>query len=173
MSAISAIGVMLGVLTGIVALCFGAGWLEKNFPSEKYDERQKTVRGRGYRLSFWVGTLYMLAAMAVMIRQVEGEKTVEPYLLVFFGVIIQAMVFHVYCLINQAALPFSEKPVVPLIGYTFLGIMNLVSFRNTVARRPLTLVGQGTAGWSSLVVTFAWFVFALMYLIQLLRREKE
>ena len=115
----------------------------------------------------------MLVAVAIMLRQVYGEKTVEPYLLVFFGVVIQAMVFHVYCLINHAALPFSEKPIMPLVSYTLLGIMNLFSFRNTVARWPLTLVGHGTAGWSSLVVTFVWFVLAFMYLVQLLRREKE
>ena len=173
MSGISVIGIMLLILAGIVLTCLAACWMEKNFPSEKFDERQKGVRGRGYRLAFWVGVIYMLMILIILIGQVDGEEKVEPYLLVFYGFFIQAMVFHVYCLINHAALPFSEKPIVPFLGYTILGIMNLASFRNTVARWPLSLVGHGTTAWTSLVVMFSWFSLAFMYLIQLLRREKE
>lgn len=173
MSVLNACIIMGLVLLGIVLLCFGVAWLEKNFPTEKYDERQQLVRGRGYRLSFFVGILFMLVAMAFMVYQVDGEKTVEPFLLVYFCLIIQAMVFHVYCLINHAALPFSEKPVVPLICYTFIGVMDLFSFRNAVSIWPLTLVGHGTTGWNSLVQMFFWFSLAFMYLIQVLRREKE
>ena len=173
MSIKSAIVFMFAVLVGIVLLCFGAVWLEKNFPGEKFDERQKTVRGRAYRLSFFVGILFMLVAMSLMVYQVDNEKTVEPYLLVYFGLMLQAMVFHVYCLLNHAALPFSERPVVPIICYTLIGLMDVSAFINAVERWPLTFVGHGTTGWNSLVQIFFWFSMAFLHLLQLLRREKE
>ena len=173
MSIISVIGIMLAVLAGIVLLCLGVTRMEKTAKNSEYDERQQLVRGRGYRLAFFVGILFMLVAMSFMVYQVDGEKTVEPYLLVYFGLMLQAMVFHVYCLLNHAALPFSERPVVPIICYTLIGLMDVSAFINAVERWPLTFVGHGTTGWNSLVQIFFWFSMAFLHLLQLLRREKE
>ena len=173
MSVLTAFIIMGLVLLGIVLLCFGAVWMEKNFTTERYDERQQLARMRGYRLSFFVGILFMLVAMSFMVYQVDSEKTVEPYLLVYFGLMLQATVFHFYCLLNHAALPFSEKPVVPIVCYAFIGLMDFFAFKNAVERWPLTFVGHGTTGWNSLVQMFFWFSLAAMYLIQVLRREKE
>ena len=173
MSIISVIGIMLAVLAGIVLLCLGVTRMEKTAKSSEYDERQQLVRGRGYRLAFFVGILFMLVAMSFMVYQVDGEKTVEPYLLVYFGLILQATVFHVYCLLNHAALPFSEKPGFSIVCYAFIGLMDFFAFKNAVGRWPLTFVGHGTTGWNSLVQMFFWFSLSAMHLIQLLRREKE
>lgn len=173
MSIASAVIIMGLVLLGIVLMCMGVTRLEKTAKSSEYDERQQLVRGRGYRLSFFVGILFMLVAMSFMVYQVDGEKTVEPYLLVYFGLMLQATVFHVYCLLNHAALPFSEKPVTPIVCYAFIGLMDFFAFKNAVERWPLTFVGHGTTGWNSLVQMFFWFSLSAMYLIQLLRREKD
>ena len=173
MSVISIIGIMLAVLVGIVLLCLGAVWLEKNFPSKKYDERQKAVQGRGYRLAFYVGVVYMLVMMPILVGQVDGEKNVDPYILVFVGFMLQWMVFNVYCLLNHAALPLSEKPMVMILGYLVLGGFNLISYLTTISRWPLSSVGYGTAGMTELLCMFFWFSMAFLHLIQLIRREKE
>ena len=173
MSTISVIGAMLLVLVGIFLLCLGAVWVEKNFPSEKFDERQKAVRGRAYRLSFWVGFVYMLCMIPILVGQVDGEKTVEPYLLMFGGFVIQNLVFHVYCLINHSVLPLSQKPVVMILGYLVMGATWLLNYRNCVRRAPLSLVGHGSDGWLYLIMAVTFLSMALMHLIQLLRREKE
>ena len=34
-------GIILGVLAAVVLLCFASIWLEKNHPSDDYDERQR------------------------------------------------------------------------------------------------------------------------------------
>ena len=110
MSIISVIGIMLAVLAGIVLLCLAVTRMEKTAKSSEYDERQQLVRGRGHRLVNMVGFAYMLLILPELIRQVEGEKNVEAYLLVFGGFMLLTVVFHVYCFINHAAMPLSSKP---------------------------------------------------------------
>jgi hypothetical protein len=173
MSIISVIGTMLLVLVFIFLLCLGAVWMEKSFPSEKFDERQKAVRGRAYRLSFWVQFGYMLCMIPVLVGQVDGEKLVEPYLLMFGGFALQNLVFHVYCLINHSALPMSQKPLFTALGFLLCGILWLCSSYNAQQHNPLALVGHGSDGWTYLMVAFTFLSMALMHLIQLLRREKE
>lgn len=173
MSMISAICIMGLVLVGIVLLCLGVTRMEKTAKSSEYDERQQLIRGRGYRLATWVGEIYFVVVMCVMIGQVDGEKTVEPWLLVFLGLQIQNLVFHAYCLLNQAALPLSGKPVSTILSYCMSGAISLFGFRSSLARDPLSFVGHGSAGWVFVMTSFFFFSLALMHLIQLLRREKE
>ena len=173
MSVLTAIIIMGSVLLGIVLLCFGATWLEKQKKSDVFDERQQLVRGRGYGLAFLVGLVCLLVILTVLVGQVDGKKTVEPYLLVFASFMIQGLVFHVYCLINQAVLPFSSKPALMILVYLFNGIVQILPYRNSVKENPLSFVGHGSAGWIWLIAAFSFFSLALMHLIQLLRREKE
>lgn len=170
---ISAIGVMILVLFGIVLLCMGVTRMEKTARSSEYDERQQLVRGRGYRLAFWVGFVYLLITIPLLVGYTEGRKRVEPYLLVFCGFMLQNLVFHVYCLMNHAALPMSQNSLVTGLGFLVVGILWLGSSYNAQQRNPLALVGYGSDGWMYLIVAFNFFSLALMHLIPLLRREKE
>ena len=82
------------IFAGILLFCLAVLWLQKRFPSKEFDERQQVSRGKAGELGLLVGVVYFLAIMPVMIGQVDGKKTIEPYLLVFFGV----MVTHDYTL---------------------------------------------------------------------------
>ena len=173
MSIISVICIMLAVLSGIVLLCLGVTKMEKTAKSSEYDERQQLVRGRGYRLAYWVGFLYLVVALPVLIGQVEGQKKVEPYLLIFGGFLLQNLVFHVYCLLNHADLPLMKKPLSTAVGFFVSSILWMGASYNAQQRNPLSLVGYGSDGWMYLLIAFTFLSTALMYLIQALRREKE
>jgi len=173
MSIISVIGIMFAVLAGIVLLCLAVTRMEKTAKSSEYDERQQLVRGRGYRLAFWVGFVYLLVSVPMLVGYTEGQKMVEPYLLVLCGVMLQNLVFHTYCLLNHAALPLSQKPLFTALGFFLCGILWLGSSYNAQQRNPLSLVGYGSDGWMYLMVAFTFCAMGLMHLIQLLRREKE
>ena len=172
MSIISVTGIMLAVLAGIVLLCLAVSRMEKTAKSGEFDERQQLVRGRGYRLAYWVGSAYLLVSIPMLVGYTEGQKTVEPYLLVLCGFMLQNLVFHVYCLLNHAR-PMSRKPLFTALGFLVCGFLWLSSSYNAQKRNPLSLVGYGSDGWMCLIVAFAFFAMGLMHLIQLLRREKE
>lgn len=160
----------LGVLSTLVLICAAVIFLERKYPSEKYDERQKIARGNAYRVSFWVGAVYYLAVIAILIQQVDSPKTVEPYLLIFCGFVLQVMVMHIYCIFTHAALPLSEKPGVAVVSYLVCGVLYLVT--NDFSA-PLTFVGYESRRWTGLWLCVSFFALGVMHIISLLRREKE
>ena len=173
MSVFFAVGMILMVLACIVLLCFGAVWMEKRYPVEEYDERQKAARGRGYRLSSWTGILYYTFVALVLIRQVVGEKTVEPWLLVVIGILLQALVLHTYALLSHAALPVSGRPLLMVFSHLFCGILQFITFSMHREQYSMSLVGYGTSAWIFLIAGIGFFYLAALYLIQYLRDRKE
>ena len=166
----NAILCLLAILLALVLLCAAVIFLERKFPSKKFDERQKAARGSAYRLSFLVGTVYYLVVLAVLLRQEHGPQTVAPYLLVFGGLELQVMVTHIYCILTHAAMPLSEKPGAAVAGYLFCGLLYLTMCDYT---KPMPLVGAGSEAWVWLATMLSFFALAVMHIISLLRREKE
>ena len=173
MSVISVIGVMLAALGCVVLFCFGATWLEKQKHGDFYDERQLVVRGRAYELAFKVSEFCFLPMIALFVYQVDGEKIVEPYLAVIACFAIKSLVFHTYCMMNHAALPVSQKPFINFVGFLVMGALTLWGFFRYVEDCPLPLVGYGSWGVAQLLFAVYLFYVALMYLLQVPRREKE
>ena len=164
---------IVGVLVFVITLCAITVWMEKRFPSKEYDERQKIAKGRGYRLSFWVGMVYFLVVAIVLIGQVDGEKRVEPYLLVMIGLMLQAMVDHTYCLLTHSALPLSQNRVVTVFGYVVCGTLQLVQFRILSKRGGLALVGHGSSPWICLIAGCCFFYLTVLHVIQALMERKD
>ena len=176
----TAIVITLSALIGIVLLCLAAIWLEKKFPGKKFDEMQTISRLKGYRLAFLVGFLYYLATVPILIGQVDGEKTIEPYLLVTIGFLLQMMVCHTYSLLTHSALPLGDNPLVAIGGNAFIGFTQLLIFRNGLDDYQfhqipfqLTLVGRSSILWFHLVFAICFFYIALLNAISLIRDRKE
>ena len=170
MSVMNAILMTIGALAMILIFCAVVIAVERKFPSERYDERQKQARGNSYRLSFWTGTVYYLAVMAYLTFQIGEELLIEPFLLIFVGLLLQVMVAHFYSILTHAALPLSEKPGIAVLSYLFCGILQLTSYDYS---QPIPLVGQGSQKWVLLLAGVSFLTLALLHLISILRREKE
>ena len=173
MSLLKVTGAILAVLAGIVLLCLGVIWLERKFPSKEYDERQKQAQGRASRLGMITGLIYFMVVTAVLIRQVEEPKTVEPYLLVFIGVLLMVMVDHTYCFLTHSTLPLSQKPMTSIVCYAVCGMIQLLYIWEALDRFPLALVGRGSAGWIHLLTGISFLYLSLIHLIQYLRDRRE
>ena len=176
----TAIVITLSALIGIVLLCLAAIWLEKKFPGKKFDEMQTISRLKGYRLAFLVGFLYYLAIVPILIGQVDGVKTIEPYLLVTIGFLLQMMVCHTYALLTHSALPLGDNPLVAIGGNAFIGFTQLLIFRNGLDDYQfhqipfqLTLIGRSSILWFHLVFAICFFYIALLNAISLIRDRKE
>ena len=158
----------IGVLLALVLLCAVVIFMERKYPSENYDERQKQSRGRAYRLSFWVGLIYYFTVMCIMIF--DEIASVEPYLLLFFGFVLQIMVLHIYSVMTHAAVPLSEKPGVAIVSYLVAGVLNLLM--NDYSK-PIPLVGERSIAAIRPVLGILGLALAAMHLIQYLRDRKE
>ena len=174
MTLTSAILWSLLALAAVVLLCFSASWLEKQKHETEFDERQIMARLQASNLSQWVGLTYFFISMMVMIHQVDNPKTVEPFLLVYFGFFLMLTVYETYCIIHQASVPLSRKPVSLIISMILSGIISFWCVTITMKKDgPLTLTGHGTSGWIYLVPGMFSFYTAVLMTIQHLRRNKE
>lgn len=173
MTVLQILFIMLGILLGIVLLCLGVIYLEKKAPAKNYDERQLSARARAHRLSFWVGYAYFLAVVIILMGQIDGEKKVEPFLLVFAGLILQALVLHTYSILSDAALPLSERPLYPITCFTFVGCLQLTQFCNQLRWGIPGLTGRGAADWVCLMTGISFLYLSVLHLIQWLRGRKE
>ena len=172
MSKWNAVLLLLGILALLVAVCLGAVWLERRFPGKRYDERQMAARGRAWRFSGIVGTVYYLLVFAYFLRcDSRGSFEIAPYLLMCGGIAISSLSFQIYCLLTHASLPLGDKPFRNAITAAALAVMSF-------ARRGPDLPGFVQEGWGSdfwvrLIVTVFWACMALIYLIDWLREARD
>ena len=164
--------IMIIALAGVCGLVV---YLERNFPSEKYDERQKVARGNAYRFSHGVGMVYYIGLLAYFVFHTgKSEWTLEPFLLLMIGMLIQLLSFHIYCLLTHSALPLGEKPVSMVMSYSLLGGMYLVQFfAQYIPEDTPYLTGAESMNLFRLLIALSFFALAVMHLISMLRKEKE
>ena len=165
------------VIVAMVAICLGTVYLERLAPSEKYDERQKIARGNAYRFSFLLSTVYYIFLLFYFtLGTGRVEWTLEPFLLVTIGILIQMDSFHIYCVLNHCALPLGEKPKTTIVCYCVMGITYLVQYYMLYI--PEDVVGLSDSGSRSmnlfrLLISFSFFSLAILHLISCLRKEDE
>ena len=173
MSLLKVTGAILAVLAGIVVLCLGVIWVEKRFPGGEMDERQRQAQGRASGFAMVLGMLYFFAVVLLLLRQVDGPKTVEPWLLVFIGILLMVTADHTYCLLCYASLPLSQSPVLSIVGYGLTGAIQLLYVWHATAKMPLSWTGHGTSGWIHLLTGISFLYLSLIHLIQYLRDRRE
>ena len=163
------------VIAAVVAVCALAVYLERNMPSDKYDERQKIARGNAYRFSHWVGMIYYFGLLIYMVFHTgKNEWPLEPFNLIMIGILIQLQSFHIYCLMTHSALPLGEKPLPTIIGYTLLGGLYLVQyFVQFIPENVPGLTGAESYNLFRLLISLDFFSLAILHLIGYLWKEKE
>ena len=162
------------VFAAMLAACAFTVYLERNFPSEKFDERQKIARGDAYRFCHWVGLVYYFGLMIYFIF--HTGKTgwhAEPFVLLFIGILIQLQSFHIYCVMTHSALPLGEKPMPTIIGYLVLGTMWFVTYFALYVPENGGLTGAASYNLFRLLIALDFYALAAMHLIGLLWKEKE
>ena len=165
------------VIAAVVVICLVAVYCERQMPSEKYDERQKITRGNAYRFSFLLSMCYYLFLLFYFVMGTgRKEWTLEPFLLVMIGILIQMDSFHIYCVLTQCALPLGKKPVPTIVCYCVMGIGFLAQYYMFYI--PENVVGLSDSGSRSvnlfrLLISFSFFSLAILHLIAFLRKEKE
>lgn len=164
---------LLCLLAGVGAIfliCWVILWFEKNFASEKYDERQQLARGRAYRAAYCVGIVWIFVSLFYI---VFGGDTDGLLMVLYLGFVAQAMTFDVYCLLTHASLPLSKKPLSSILSYAGLAVIygiNTITGIEIDARYP-DKPQMFTLLWLSLVVLFG--TLCVLHLIQYLRDKKE
>lgn len=174
--------IMAGVFGAVLGLCALVLLVERKFPTDEYDERQKIAQGNAYRLCFWVNVILGMGLMIWQISQVEsGKSGAELYVLLFAQLILSLMVFHTYCAFTVASTANARtaSPILNAVCYGFMSFVNFsFFFRRWEAGSVLPeLSGRESATWLQLLsgVCFAYLclVTAIQTVVLRLQRSRE
>ena len=157
-------------LGAMFLICGAAIWFDRKFPGKSYDERQNICRGNAYAVAFWVGAAYFFAYVCWTFPNGKARSIeLDPFLVVYIGLLIQVMVLHVYCLLTRSALPVSGSWVLTMISYGVMGTSSLMNFyfglNNPYVADSMHVVG--------LVNAVSFYSLAVMHLISGLWKARE
>lgn len=171
----------LAVLTAAVVI---AVWLQRKYPGDGCDERQKQIRGDAYRFSFWVGIA--LCAGLYGWSYMGNEIPLETETMLVLGIFAEVVAFHLYCLIRGMELPLASRGRLTIIVYVLTAFANARGFFGNLEYaevyslyskvEPNTTLIPGVVGESTYLMMASAVVFAalaLMHLIQWLRGRNE
>lgn len=177
-------GVSLAALAVLTAAALIAVWVQKKFPGEGCDERQKQIRGDAYRFSFWVGIL--LCAGLYGWSYMGNEIPLETETLLVLGIYAQVLAFHLYCLTRGMELPLASRGRLTIAMYALVVFANVQSFFGNLEYaeayelyskvEPDTTLIPGVVGERTYLMMASAVVFAalaLMHLIQWFRGREE
>ena len=178
-----------GVMAALVGLCWVVSFFQRNLPSEKFDERQQQVRGRANGLALTFGyAYYLIVFIALRLERQQGwALPLSITSMVMLGLLMQAMILHIYAMLHNAELPFGEKRWVSVLVYGIMGFAQLNSFRNGMHTLQMMESAEaevvellGTTIESAredlviiLIFSVTFFTLAAMHLIRMVWPEKE
>lgn len=174
MTPITVILICIAVLAVLVAICAVCFWWDRNGENKAYDERQLLEQGRARAVADTVGMTYFFL-LAVLLMYEDGWLTqkIPVYLLILIGLLIQAMTYHIYCVMTHALLPFGQSPIMTILSAV---LMSLFQFWDVAIVYPMEARISGTLGSGSLlhlILGMSFAFYALIHLIALLRKERE
>lgn len=175
----------VGVLAALVGLCWVVSFFQRHLPSEKFDERQQQVRGRANGLAFGFGYVYFLVLFSAM--NLGWELPLKVSTLIMLGLLIQAMILHIYAMLHYAELPFGKKHGTSVLLYCIIGFSQLSIYRGNqeklriaamAAEQGVDFLGVPVESaredtYLILIFSTVFFILAAMHLIRMVWPEKE
>ena len=161
-----AILAILAVLLGLYGLCRLLLWWDGRRKA-RYDERQKEAQGRAYRVAFWVGAVYLFAAMGLTWLGLN----VQTWLLLFLGLMGMLMTFRFCCWVLRVGNPIFHDPRISLVCDLAVMGVALAELVGALSRWFRSGV-MDSRFWFAMILGICFLVQCVMDLAQL-RRERE
>lgn len=119
------IGVITGLIVGAIIVAIIAKIANKNhtFKTE-YDERQKVLRGQGYRYGFY--GMIILATFNILLGIAGVELPMEPAVVPFVYIVVGVLINCVYCILKDAYWGLNNNRIRYIIIFIATGIVNLI-----------------------------------------------
>ena len=128
-----ALSILIGIAAGIGLALVIFKYSNRNHKMEtQYDERQKDVRGKGYRYAYYAMMIYEAILLILSIGEVA--LPVESYVLHFTGMLVGAMVLATYCIWHDAYWGLNNNRKRCGLIFLALGILNAIPVIGSLAR---------------------------------------
>lgn len=166
------VGMFCGVFFGIFLVAILIRLMRKDRSLKgKYDERQEIVRGRAYKIGFYV-LLIGIAAEIFLNNFISSY--ISSIILNFTVLCIGVLSYACYCIWNEAYFALNDNPKRFLIISAFIGIFNIGSGLVAIAHEEVVLTDPFPTGITNLLCGFLFIViFITLIAKQVVKKQEE
>ena len=156
-------GLALGIIIALVVLR-----LTKTNGRIKceYDERQALIRGKGYKLSFFILLFYMVLYGLTTVMEIRIPA--DNFVVMMLGVCLAVVAQVVYCVWNEAYVSLNENPRKLIIAFVLIAVVNIAMGVSSVIEGTVVVDGVLTFHCINLV---AGIMCLLVIIFIMLRRH--
>lgn len=129
---------------------------------DKYDERQALIRGKGYKISFFILTFYNVGYGFVISKM--DKLPMDTLTAMMVGILFAELVHVVYCICKDAYFALNDNPSSVLLAFGLLGFINIslgaINIINGMAFTDGVMNFRGISfiiGWFFVVIFMALF----------------
>ena len=170
------------MLLAMLLICVVSVWFDRKFPGGSFDERQSQFRGKASEISLILGSAYYMYILICLDR--DYPMPFGTGAMLFLGILGQALLFHIYCIINRAALPLGHNGWLTALGYGSMSLMQIWRYImncDFFDRYASKLTEQGNlipenymdSLWMTLFLAIGFGVLAVLHLISMLWKVRE
>lgn len=162
-------GLALGILIALVILK-----LTKTNGKIKceYDERQALIRGKGYKLSFFILLFYMVLYGLTTVMEIRIPA--DNFVVMMVGVCLSVSAQVIYCTWNEAYVSLNENPRKLIIAFVLIALVNIAMGVSSIIEGKVIVDGILTFHCINLVAgIMCLLVIAFIILRRHLASEEE
>ena len=165
-------GVVVGVMVGLIlAGIFLRVANKDNKMRTAYDERQKEIRGNGYRYGFY--TLMIYDALLIALEMGEISLPVELYQLIFVGIVLAGMVLAGYTIWKGAYWGQNNNRRRYALIFLAIGLLNAIPVIGAVKGGELIRDGKFQSPLLNLICLVMLVVLGVLLLLREFLDQKE
>lgn len=165
-------GILCGILLGLLIVYIFLIVTKKGDSAKIiYDERQQSVRGKGFKGGFF--TMLGYNALIALLSMLEIPIPADIEVIVITGVLVGIGVYAVYCIWNDGYFALNEKRNLILVSFGVIGLINIAITIVHIISGHLFRNGNLTFRGLNLLCSILVLVIFLTLLIKEVRDGKE
>lgn len=168
-----ALGFIFGVLivSAIVVVIILIATKEDGSIKCKYDERQELIRGRAYKISFYI--MLICNFIYVMLDEVYDKLPIETSLYMALVVILCVGTHAWYCIYNGAYIALNENTNRIIVALSLVGLFNIVLGITSLVKGEWVEDGMLTFNCSNMACGCMLLITVLVIIAKRIHDKKE
>lgn len=164
-----AAGVVLGCLVGIVLVAVVLKLTKTDHSSKcKYDERQQSVRGKGFKYGFFAMIIVNMLIIILKVGRVPVPVQMEVQ--TFLSILVGVLVYAVYSIWHDGYFALNENKKRVLVAFGVIGLANIgIGIANIMSGEMLQ---NGQLNYQSINLLCG-IMFVLLFLVIALKDANQ
>lgn len=164
-------GVFCGVFVGIFLVAILIRLMRNDRCLKgKYDERQEIVRGRAYKIGFYV---LLVGITAEIFLNNFISSYISNNILNFAVLCIGVLSYACYCIWNEAYFALNDNPKKFLIISALIGIVNITSGLVAIVHEDVVLTDAFPSGITNILCGFLFIVIFINLIAKQVVKKQE